>query len=289
MYKKQMRVQRILCVLSVVASALIFVYALGIMTDVHDMLYRFTEDASVDTSLYTDMQDRRVFTLGGETYGAAVYAGERDVQTILPVTGKISAQLDRNPGLETSRVFAAADPEGEPILVFVDALRENQDPSVLPGVDPESVREAGATWADVRYRDIYGFVHTLELIGIGLIVISCTLFITNTHIRRKYYISNYISTFLVFAATLAASVWTVLGIRPFRERYLAMDFDRLQALLEARKAGDYFTTSTFWFDLSWAVLGFAVLVSVLLIANVIWKNRLMARERDLLSGSGKAV
>ena len=288
MYKKQMRVQRILCILSVIASALIFVYSLGIMTDVHDMLYNFLENDSVDTSLYTDMQDERVFELRGERYGAAVYAGESGVQSIQPVTGKITALLDRTPGLATSRVYTAADPEGAPILLFVDAARQDADLTALPGVDPESVRECDAVWEDVKYVDVYGFVHQFELVGIGLILISCTLFITNTHIRRRYYVSNFISTLLVFGATCAASVWAVLNILPLRERFLNLDFDQLQTLLEAKKAGDYFTTSPFWFDLSWAALGFAVLVSVLLIVNAVWKIRLMARERDLLD-SGKAV
>ena len=39
MYKKQMTMQRILCLAAVVVSAIVFVYALGIMTDLYDALY----------------------------------------------------------------------------------------------------------------------------------------------------------------------------------------------------------------------------------------------------------
>lgn len=39
MYKKQMRFQKIICLLAIVSSALVFVYALGIMTDIFDMMY----------------------------------------------------------------------------------------------------------------------------------------------------------------------------------------------------------------------------------------------------------
>lgn len=39
MYKKQMTLQRVACILSIAASALVFLYALGIMTDLYDMLY----------------------------------------------------------------------------------------------------------------------------------------------------------------------------------------------------------------------------------------------------------
>ena len=39
MYKKQLTVQRILCFAAIIASAIVFLYALGIMTDLYDCLY----------------------------------------------------------------------------------------------------------------------------------------------------------------------------------------------------------------------------------------------------------
>lgn len=39
MYKKQMTAQKVICLLSIIASALVFVYALGLMTDLYDSLY----------------------------------------------------------------------------------------------------------------------------------------------------------------------------------------------------------------------------------------------------------
>lgn len=39
MYKKQLTVQKILCLAAVIVSALVFVYSLGIMTDLYDSLY----------------------------------------------------------------------------------------------------------------------------------------------------------------------------------------------------------------------------------------------------------
>ncbi len=44
MYRKQMRFQKIICLLAIVSSALVFVYALGIMTDVFDMMYTLVPD-----------------------------------------------------------------------------------------------------------------------------------------------------------------------------------------------------------------------------------------------------
>lgn len=39
MYKKQLKVQKFLCLAAIIVSALVFVYALGIMTDLYDSLY----------------------------------------------------------------------------------------------------------------------------------------------------------------------------------------------------------------------------------------------------------
>lgn len=39
MYKKQMALQKALCLLAIIAGALVFLYALGIMTDLYDTLY----------------------------------------------------------------------------------------------------------------------------------------------------------------------------------------------------------------------------------------------------------
>ena len=39
MYKKQMKLQKLICIAAIIASALVFVYALGLLTDLYDALY----------------------------------------------------------------------------------------------------------------------------------------------------------------------------------------------------------------------------------------------------------
>ena len=63
MYKKQMKMQRIACFLSLVSSGLVFLYALGLMTDLYDMLYTMVpvpdDPSSVKVAgamIYYDMQ-----------------------------------------------------------------------------------------------------------------------------------------------------------------------------------------------------------------------------------------
>ncbi len=63
MYKKQMKLQRIACFLSIAAGALVFLYVLGMMTDLYDMLYTMVpvpdDPSSVKVAgamIYYDMQ-----------------------------------------------------------------------------------------------------------------------------------------------------------------------------------------------------------------------------------------
>lgn len=63
MYKKQMTFQRIICFLCIAAGALVFLYALGMMTDLYDMLYNmipYPDDPSSakveGAMIYYDMQ-----------------------------------------------------------------------------------------------------------------------------------------------------------------------------------------------------------------------------------------
>lgn len=198
MYKKQMKAQKILCILSVAASALVFLYSLGLMTDLFDMLYNMMPDhANLD-------KDR----IGG---GARIY------------------------------------------------------------------------------YDMQPFNRQLLWVGIGLILVSCLLLLTNTHTRRKYYVSNFFSIGLTAAANVGAAVWAHGQISAYKQTYLTnINFDELERQLTRRRVGDLFTRSTFWFDVHYAVFAITLTVSILLIVNLIWKLKMMKCERDLLQ-AGKAV
>ena len=68
MYKKQMTLQRITCYLTLAASALVFIYSLGIMTDLYDALYLYTDKYYYvqGAEVYLNMQEfNRNFTAAG--------------------------------------------------------------------------------------------------------------------------------------------------------------------------------------------------------------------------------
>ena len=190
MYKKQLTVQKILCLAAIIASAVVFLYALGIMTDLYDALYD------------TMRNPRNVFQTDVE--GSVVYYNMQ----------------------EFNRYF-------------------------------------------LRY-------------SIGMILLGVLLLITNTHVRRKYYIGNYVATGLFAVASVAISVFGHHYIEIFKGQFQQVDFAALKE--HAEMWGTLYTESTFWFDLHYFVFALLLIIAALLVANAVWKTNLMKEEQALLRG-----
>lgn len=191
MYKKQMSVQKILCFLAVGVSAAIFVYSLGIITDLYD-------------SLYMTM---------------------------------------RNPNDLTQ--------------------------TSVPG--------------SIVYYTMQGFNQQFMLSGIGLILLSLLLFLTQTHTRRRYYVGNYVSTAVWSAAAVGIAVWGHIQIESYKAQFLQIDFEALREHANMWKT--LYTESTFWFDLHYFLFALLLLTAIALVANAVWKVKLMKGEEALLQGS----
>ncbi len=192
MYKRQVKLQKILCLALLIVSALIFLYALGIMTDLYE-------------ALYSTISDPR--------------------------------NLDE-PAVAGSRV----------------------------------------------YYDMQPFNRDLLRASIGMILLCITLFITNTHKRRKYYIGNYFSTTMVAAGAAAFSIWAHNGIEFYKAQFLQVNFEELAEFAEMWDT--LYTESTFWFDIHYVLFGALLALVFLLAANLFWKRRLM-KEEQLLIAQGK--
>ena len=197
MYKKQMKLQKAVCLLVLAASVIVFLYALGIMTDLYESLY---------------------FTI-------------------------------RNP--------------------------DNPDRNPVAG--------------SLIYYDMQGFNRKFLHLGLGLILASLLLFITNTHVRRRYYVGNVVAVAVNAVANCAVAVWARAQILAFKAQYLSsVDFEALKKFSETRNT--YYTESTFWFDIHTLVFAIAILANLLLVANLIWKFRLMKEETQLIeAGKGAAA
>lgn len=193
MYKKQVSLQKILCFIAVGVSAAIFIYSLGIITDLYDTLY----------------------------------------------------STMRNPN---------------------DLFQTN-----VPG--------------SFVYYEMQGFNQNFLMYGIGMILLALLLFITNTHVRRRYYIGNYIASGAWAAAGIGGAIWAHGQIEYFKAKFLQVDFAALKEHSEIFKSA--YTESTFWFDVHYFIFALVILVAVLLIANVCWKISLMKQETALLAGDSQ--
>lgn len=194
MYKTQMKLQKILCLLAILASALVFIYSLGLMTDLYDSLY----------GTMTDPNDLTKTTVPGS----------------------------------------------------------------------------------IVYYDMQGFNNTFMKAGLGLILLSCLLFITNTHSRRKYYVGNFVSIALQAAANVVVAVWAHIQLQQYRAQFLSLDFEALAK--HAKRWKTLYTQSTFWFDVHYGVFAVLLVVTVLLVGNALWKRSLMKQERALIAQGEEA-
>lgn len=196
MYKKQLTIQKILCLAALIASAILFLYSLGIMTDLYD-------------SLYSTMRN------------------------------------------------------------------------------PNDISQTSVPGSQIYYY-MQGFNQTLLMCGIGMILLAVLLFVTNTHVRRRYYIGNFVSTGLFAAASIGVSVYGHIYINFYKAWYLAnLDFEALKEFSELW--GTLYTESTFWFDAHYFVFGLLLAVSILLVVNAVWKVKLMKEEARLIGKEAAAV
>lgn len=196
MYKKQLLIQKLLCLAAIIMSALVFLYSLGIMTDLYDSLYKTMPNPDDHTETYVQ--------------------------------------------------------------------------------------------GSIVYYNMQGFNQQFLKYSIVLILLACLLFITNTNVRRRYYIGNYIS----IAAFVGWSVYLSFDchryIEIFKARFLQVDFEKLKEFAERRNDPKIYNTSTFWFDIHYLVFGLLLVVCILLVLNCVWKVLLMKEEKNLL-GQGKGA
>ena len=191
MFKTQLKFQKIMAYAILIVAALVFVYSLGLVTDLYDMLYYATDE------------------IDGE-YFSSIEGG----------------------------------------LIFYE---------------------------------IQPFNTALLICSIVLILISLTLFITNGHKRRLYYVGNYVSTGLVAVSNIAVAIYGMVQVSIFRAKFLQIDFEAVKEYAEFWKT--LYTESTFWFDIGYVVFALLIVASLVCVGNLIWKVLLMKREQELLSGN----
>ena len=140
----------------------------------------------------------------------------------------------------------------------------------------------------ILYYMMQDFNKALLKYSIALILLACLLFLTQTHVRRKYYIGNYVSVGLYSVATVAYTVWAHAYIEGYKAAFLTqVDFTALEKHAKMWKTA--YIDSTFWFDAHYGVYAVLLVVTVLLLLNLIWKIRLMKAEQRLIAAGKEAM
>ena len=140
----------------------------------------------------------------------------------------------------------------------------------------------------ILYYMMQDFNKALLKYSIALILLACLLFLTQTHVRRKYYIGNYVAVGLYSAATVAYTLWAHAYIEGYKDAFLTqVDFEALKQHAEMWKTA--YVDSPFWFDVHYAVYAVLLVVTALLLLNLIWKIRLMKAEQRLIAAGKEAM
>lgn len=137
----------------------------------------------------------------------------------------------------------------------------------------------------IVYYNMQEFNRMFLVYSIVQILLGLLLYVTNTHVRRRYYIGNYVATGLFVAGGVYNAWFGHSYIEIFKRQFLQVDFAALKE--HAEMWGTLYTESTFWFDLHYFVFALLLIVCVLLVCNAVWKVQLMKEEGQLIEEGKK--
>ena len=107
-------------------------------------------------------------------------------------------------------------------------------------------------------------------------VLCLPLFLSLTHRRRLYYISNYVTSIVFTGFSVVLGAELIAHILEYRAEYLKVDFDRLKEVAEMMKMD--FVKSTFMLDIGVALSVLLFAFAAALCVNLILKTYWMRRE-----------
>ena len=140
----------------------------------------------------------------------------------------------------------------------------------------------------IIYYDMQDFNKLFLYAAIGLILLAALLYLTNTHIRRRYYIGNIVATVLYGAGAVAVCVWSHLQISAFKVQFLTtVDFEAMKTFSEMW--GTPYVDSTFLLDLHYGVAAMLLLSVAALVGNLVWKFSMMRQEQQLIDAGKEAA
>lgn len=138
------------------------------------------------------------------------------------------------------------------------------------------------------FYDIQPFNKAFVLMSLIGILVTLSLFFTHVGTRRRYHIGNYVATGLTSGYSVIFTIYSLIMVGKFRSQYLnGVDFALLEEKFSAGKK--VFYKSTMEFTLATVALVLTLLVALALVANLIWKLKLMKAEDRLLAGPSSNI
>lgn len=131
------------------------------------------------------------------------------------------------------------------------------------------------------------FISILVVFAIVFICICAFLYITDTHKRRKYYVTNYIAIGLVITITAVIAVFCIIYLSLALAEFNAIDWDSWKKDAYDKVAAlGYPSVSqeTTMFALGYVMSGIVLATGIVWVLNLVWKIKLMKGEKALLEG-----
>lgn len=143
--------------------------------------------------------------------------------------------------------------------------------------------------AEALVEKSQAFTDVMVYLGIAFVIIAAVLFITSSHTRRNYYITNYIAVGLFVAYALFMAIFIMVNVSVIMNMFfnditwdtVAEKVNNLRGVYPIKKS------DTYPFIIGYVVAALSIVNAVLLVLSTVWKVLLMKGEKKLLEGSAE--
>ncbi len=140
-------------------------------------------------------------------------------------------------------------------------------------------------FGELFYFFVQDFNRTLATLSLIFILVAVSLYLFQNQKRRRYYITNYVTTGLFCLYAIGYSVYALINLVLYNLDYASIDF---QAVIDSigsptikQNFIDSVPTSTATFMIGYIIFALVLAVAVLLIINAIWKYKSIKAEDAL--------
>ena len=129
---------------------------------------------------------------------------------------------------------------------------------------------------------------TIVTLGIIFFVVIAFVYITCTHSRRNYYVSNYVMTGIIVLYAAALAIFGLISMVVLMGQFMSLTFtyDSVEFMvLNNNIKLPEVSYSPLMFILGMIVYFLVLCVALAWVYNLLWKKKLMSGEKQLLSGA----